>query len=111
MQGKNEGVSRICKELVNETDKRGWMEEEIRAPISSIAATVFTVDGREDSRVWGESEVWKVDAEKQEAGGGHSNIALWRMEGEGVEERPRGPQGGSPQGWAVVEMEATEYTS
>ena len=32
------------------------------------------------------------------------------MEGEGVKERPRGPQGGSPQGRAIVEMEAIEYT-
>ena len=45
----NGGVSRICKELVNQIDKRGWMKEEIRALVNSMAATVFTVDGREDS--------------------------------------------------------------
>ena len=60
--------------------------------------------------MWGESKVWKVDAEKQEAGGGNPNLALWHMDGDGVEERSRGPQGGSPQGHAIVEMEATKYT-
>ena len=35
----NGGVGRICKELVNQTDKRGWMEEMIRAPSSSMATT------------------------------------------------------------------------
>mgnify|MGYP000465159374 CR=1 FL=1 len=55
-------------------------------------------------------EVWKVDVGKQEAGGGHSNLALWHMDDEGVEERPRGLQGGSPQVLTIVEMEAIEYT-
>ena len=60
----NGGARRICKELVNRTDKRGWMEEVIRAPSCSMAATIFTVDGSEDSRVWGDSDVWKVDVQK-----------------------------------------------
>ena len=44
------GGSRICKEFVNETAKRGWMEEVVMAHVNSMAAIVFTVDGREDSR-------------------------------------------------------------
>ena len=106
----NGGSGRICKELVNQTDKRGWMEEGIRAPSSSTAATIFTVDGSEDSQVWGESDVWKVDVRKQEAGGDHSNLALWQMDEEGVEEGQRGLQGGLPQWLPMVESEATEYT-
>ena len=49
---------------MNQTNKRGWMEDVIRAPSSSTAATIFTVDGSEDSRVWGDSDVWKVDVQK-----------------------------------------------
>ena len=45
----NGGASRICKELVNQTNKRGWMEEVIRAPSSSTVATIFAVVGSEDS--------------------------------------------------------------
>ena len=106
----NGGAGRICKELVNRTDKRGWMEEVIRSPSSSTAAAIFSVDGSEDSRVWGDSDVWKVDVRKQEVGGDHPKLASWQMDEEGVEEGQREPQGGSPQGLAIEEREATEYT-
>ena len=56
--------------------------------------------------MWGESDVWKVDVRKQEAGGDHSNLALWQMDEEGVEEGQRGLQGGLPQGMVIVEREA-----
>ena len=106
----NGGVGRIGKDSVNQTDKRGWMKEMIRAPSSSMATTLFADDGIEDSRVWGEEEVWKVDARKQEAGGDHANLASWQMDEEGVEEGQRGLQGGSSQGLPMVESEAKEYT-
>ena len=59
----NGGAGRICKELMNQTDKRGWMEEMIRAPSSSMATTLFASVGRigcmesrcPESRSWGRS--------------------------------------------------------
>ena len=49
----NGGAGRIGKDSVNQTDKRGWMKEMIRAPSSSMTTTLFADDGNEDSRVWG----------------------------------------------------------
>ena len=59
------------------------MEKKIRAPASSTATTIFTIDDNEDSQVWREPNVWKVDVEKQEARGGLSKLALWHMDREG----------------------------
>ena len=102
------GISKMCKEVVHQTDNGGLLEEEVRAPASGMAAAAFTVDCREDSQVWGESEAWNKEVGMQEDGGDLPNLALWHMEGVGVEERQRGPQGGSSKGLDVVEMEATE---
>ena len=62
------------------------MEEEVRAPVGGMVTIVFTVDCREDSRVWGESKAWNEEVGKQEDGGDLPNLALWHMEGVGVEE-------------------------
>ena len=77
------------------------MEEDDRAPLSSKAARVFTIECPEDLRVWGVSEVWNKEVGKQTLGGDHSSDALWQVMSEG---RPRGQVGESSQGrgWMVL---------
>ena len=104
----SEGISKICKEAVHQRDNGGLLEEEVRATANGMAVATFIIYCREDSRVWGESEAWNKEVGMQEDGGDLPNLALWHMEGVGVEERQRGPQGGSSKGLDVVEMEATE---
>ena len=82
------------------------MEKEERAPLSSKAETVFTVECSEDLRVWGVPKVWNKEVGMQTTGGDNSSHALWQVMSE---ERQRGHVSGSPQGLdGVAELETTE---
>ena len=78
-----DGDRRICKESIILLDKVGWMEKEERAPLSSKAETVFTVECSEDLRVWGVPEVWNKKVGMKTVGEDHSSHALWQVMSEG----------------------------
>ena len=73
----------ICKESIILSNKVGWMEVEDKAPLSSKAATVFTVECSEDLRVWGVPEVWNKKVGMKTVGEDHSSHALWQVMSEG----------------------------
>ena len=59
------------------------MDEEDKAPLSSKAVVVSTIDCVEDSRVWRVAEDWNNEVGRQKTWADHSNHALWHVMSEG----------------------------